>query len=125
MGNSSAALGYQTWHLNFQDRLKKETFRRLTPHILEQMDTSKMENVPPSLSHKMSVKRPSRSKSLPQVGGFPTERYPIGGHNNLNNNSTVLRYTLGPQSWDGSAGINSIHRDTLGRPRDSHGRPAV
>eukprot|EP00928_Gymnodinium_smaydae_P073939 TRINITY_DN57036_c0_g1_i1.p1 TRINITY_DN57036_c0_g1~~TRINITY_DN57036_c0_g1_i1.p1 ORF type:complete len:150 (+),score=20.98 TRINITY_DN57036_c0_g1_i1:117-566(+) len=109
--NSGSAVPYKTWSICWQDRVRKETYRQMNPDKLYEALTVKL-----SLPRQRSPELDRRSEHSRSLGSFPVERFPIGGRNDLNNNSRDMRLSFGPSSWDASGGLSSMHRTTHGRP---------
>ncbi|CAE7197123.1 Ift52, partial [Symbiodinium necroappetens] len=109
--NSPYARPYMTNHLCYQDRIRKE-FHGSVPTEMQQMMDAPLSEA-------------SRRKfGLPASGSAPSlmqERFPKGSFNRMNNDSTGFsRSLLG--SWEGSGGLNSLHRQTFGpvvRPEET------
>ncbi|CAE7764041.1 Intraflagellar transport protein 52-like [Symbiodinium microadriaticum] len=109
--NSPYARPYMTNHLCYQDRIRKEFHGSVPTEMLQMMDAP--------------LSEASRRKfGLPASGSAPSlmqERFPKGSFNRMNNDSTGFsRSLLG--SWEGSGGLNSLHRQTFGpvaRPEET------
>eukprot|EP00434_Breviolum_minutum_P023118 symbB.v1.2.020395.t1/scaffold1715.1/size104970/5 len=100
-----------THHLCFQDRLKKEFYGSVPKELLHEVDAP--------------LKEDSRRKfGLPASGSAPQlmlaqERFPKGSFNRKPMGSTRPGEVLGSRSfgfggWDGSGGLNSLHRQYYG-----------
>merc|ERR1712070_1059733 len=89
--NGPFAVPHQTWHLNWQDRVRKEVCAAIPPTMLDEAfaKTSRLPHEETALSKRPP---PKRSKS---VGGFPTDYYSIGGRHTLNNNSSAMAIAIG------------------------------
>eukprot|EP00930_Biecheleria_cincta_P085808 TRINITY_DN75170_c0_g1_i1.p1 TRINITY_DN75170_c0_g1~~TRINITY_DN75170_c0_g1_i1.p1 ORF type:complete len:155 (+),score=11.04 TRINITY_DN75170_c0_g1_i1:61-465(+) len=98
--NSAKAMPYLPWHICQQDRIRKELYGGVPAELAEIFDKPRKEE------------GMSRSSSVPLV--IHQERFPMGHPNRLANNSSALSRTLGPRSYDGSGGINTIYRHTHG-----------
>ena len=104
--NSPYARPYMTHHLCFQDRLKKEFYGSVPKELLHEVDAP--------------LKEDSRRKfGLPASGSAPQlmlaqERFPKGSFNRMNNDSSGFSRSFGFGGWDGSGGLNSLHRQYYG-----------
>eukprot|EP00929_Paragymnodinium_shiwhaense_P109571 TRINITY_DN7604_c0_g4_i1.p2 TRINITY_DN7604_c0_g4~~TRINITY_DN7604_c0_g4_i1.p2 ORF type:complete len:162 (+),score=29.19 TRINITY_DN7604_c0_g4_i1:79-564(+) len=132
--NGVRARPFATWCTCWQDRVRKERLRCQPDGFLEtmvaktrlQVTLSPPKSTLPGLEdlafgelEECARQEPAAIaawKRAKSVGGFPTERYPVGVYNcKQNASSPDLMKTFGPRSWEASGGFSTTQREMVGR----------
>mmetsp|Transcript_59564 Transcript_59564/g.105828 ORF Transcript_59564/g.105828 Transcript_59564/m.105828 type:complete len:136 (+) Transcript_59564:100-507(+) len=96
--NSAKSAPYMTFHICYQDRIRKEFYASLPEDVVDSFDKPKKEM--------------QKSSSMPLI--HTEERFPKGSFNRLNNNSSVFSRTIGPASYAASGGLTTMYRNNHG-----------